>query len=283
MGLSPTSHSRARKDTASSDATPTSSTMRHRGKMTQSEFARDMEQLLAIVSHELRTPLTAINGNIQLALRRLSAPSPDAESEQTLESVVELLGRAKRQLNRLNNLIEQMLHAERIHEGKLDLRLTHCDLGALVREEAEQQRLQWPDRTITLDPPEVERGDTPIHVVADVDHIAQVIANYLDNALKFSSDDAPVALVVERRDAQARIAVRDQGPGLPTDEHDRVWERFYRVPGVRELSGSSIGFGLGLYICRQIAEQHGGQVGVESTPGGGSTFWFTLDIAPSST
>lgn len=249
----------------------------HRADETaQFDTARHMEHLLALASHELRTPLTTINGNIQLAMRRLSSGS--TASEQTMETVFDLLVRTKRQLDRLNNLIELILHVERIHEGSLDLRLTRCDLVAIACETAEQYRLLWPNRTITLAPSGIEQGNTPVYTAADTEHIAQVIANYLSNALKFSPNDTPVVLQVEQRGNQARIAVRDQGPGLPPHEHDRIWERFYRAQGVPELCGSSIGFGLGLYMCREIARQHGGQVGVESAPGEGATFWCTLPL-----
>lgn len=266
-----------------SDETPTDPTImsplvQHVHEATQREIDLHMERLLTIASHELRTPLTTINGNVQLALRRLS--STGQESEQTVESALEMLGRAKRQLDRLNNLIEQMLHAECIHAGRLDMQFEQCDLVAVIREAAAQHRLLWPNRTITLVPPDIEHSNMAVYVVADVDHIAQVIANYLNNALKFSPGNAPVVLYVERHGAQVRVGVRDQGPGLPPDEHERIWERFYRVPGIQELNGSGIGFGLGLYICREIAAQHGGQVDVESTQGKGSTFWFAINTAP---
>ena len=76
-----------------------------------------------------------------------------------------------------------------------------------------------------------------------------------------------------------RISVRDEGPGLTPSEQERVWERFYRIEGIRRKRGSSVGLGLGLYICRAIVEQHQGEVGIESTKGVGSTFWFTLPLA----
>lgn len=242
----------------------------------QQEIDRHMERLLTIASHELRTPLTAINGNVQLALRRLS--SDESGSKHTVEAAHELLSRATRQLDRLNNLIERMLHAECIHEGKLKLHIARCNLVDVISEITEQYRLLWPTRTITITPSDIARRTTSIYVAADVDHIAQVIANYLSNALKFSRDEAPVVLLVEPRADHVRIAVRDEGPGLPHDEHDRVWERFHRVPDIPELSGSGIGFGVGLYISREIARQHGGQVGVESAPEKGSTFWCTLPL-----
>jgi len=102
--------------------------------------------------------------------------------------------------------------------------------------------------------------------------------NYLTNALKYSAEDRPVEIGIEMEDWVARVWVRDAGPGIPSEEQDRVWERFHRVPGIEVQSGSGIGLGLGLHISRTIIERHRGHVGVESTPGVGATFWFTLPL-----
>jgi signal transduction histidine kinase len=110
-----------------------------------------------------------------------------------------------------------------------------------------------------------------------------VITNYLSNALKYSKADQPVTVMVdEGEDSQARVAVRDAGPGPPQAEQARVWERYPRIETVAVQSGSGVSLGLGLSISKAIIERHGGEVGVESTPGAGSTFWFTLPLlAPS--
>ena len=275
MESSHTTRPNAGRDQAQPDKRTTARARQRMHDSAQREIDRHMEQLLNLASHELRTPLTTINGNIQLVLRRLS--SRESESGH-VETMLELLSRAKRQIDRVNNLIEQILHAECIHQGRVDLRIVRCDLVGVIRDTAQQYRFLWPNRTITLTPPDVENGTTALYVPADVERLTQVIANYLSNAIKFSPEQTPVVLLVERRGDQARFAVRDQGPGLPQGEHERIWERFYRAPGIRELSGSSVGFGLGLYICREIARRHGGQSGIESEPGQGSTFWCTLPL-----
>jgi signal transduction histidine kinase len=94
-----------------------------------------------------------------------------------------------------------------------------------------------------------------------------------------SAADRPVIVGIEVGDERVRVWVRDQGPGLPPEEQERIWERFHRAQGIEVLSGSGVGLGLGLHICRTIVERHEGQVGVDSAPGAGSSFWFTLPLA----
>jgi signal transduction histidine kinase len=138
-------------------------------------------------------------------------------------------------------------------------------------------------------------------VEADATRVAQVIANYLSNALKYSEVDRPVEVTVDVSRAAggdaadrapgpgestvARVAVRDAGPGLPEEEPARIWEPFHRAPGVTAQGSTAIGnsLGLGLHICKAIVEAHGGQVGVESEVGRGSTFWFTLPLSHEAT
>ena len=106
------------------------------------------------------------------------------------------------------------------------------------------------------------------------------MTNYLTNALKYSPAEQPVVVGLDVADHLARVWVRDQGPGLPPEEQAQIWEPFHRVQGIKDQGGTGVGLGLGLYICRTIIERHQGQVGVESAPGHGSTFWFTLPLAP---
>jgi signal transduction histidine kinase len=241
-----------------------------------------MEDLLSITGHELRTPLAGIKTSVQLAERRartlhhraLSGDAPSLDPH-ALEDVLVPLATADRQVERLNELITDLLDTSRIRTGTFRLEPRRCDLGEIVREVVEEQRAQHPDRTIALEVPQGE----PVPVVADPLRIAQVLSNYLTNALKYSKADQPVVVGLARVGEQVRVWVRDHGPGLPEEEHGRVWEMFHRAPGVEVQNGPRVSLGLGLPISRAIVERHGGEVGLRSAPGRGSTFSFTLPLA----
>lgn len=246
------------------------------------EANRQMNEFLSIVSHELRTPLTSVSAYIQrsqIQLRRMLTTMTEQETTVPdlpgkLTSFQETLERALTQIRRLNRLIGDLLDIARIEAERLELTPVPSDLAAIVRDAVQEQHVAWPARTIGL---ELPHGRVP--VVADPERVGQVVSNYLTNALKYSAQDEPVQVSLRLEPGQARVLVRDQGPGLSPEQHTRIWERFHRAPGVEVQSGSGVGLGLGLYICRIIIQRHHGQVGVESAPGNGSTFWFTLPLA----
>jgi signal transduction histidine kinase/PAS domain-containing protein len=236
-----------------------------------------MDTFLGVAGHELKTPLASMKLGLQLAERRigrLAQWSTDLAKE--VAPGLELIARTQRQAERLERLVNDLLDVSRVQAGKLELHLEAADLAAVVRDAVEEQRQAAPARTIVLQLPD----DLYVHLTADADRIGQVVTNYLTNALKYSPADHPIVVGVAADDRQARVWVRDEGPGLPAEEQERIWERFHRVEGIEVQSGSGVGLGLGLHICRTIIERHQGQVGVESAPGRGSTFWFTLPLAP---
>ena len=248
------------------------------------ETNRLMNEFLGIAGHELRTPLTAIRANAQLAthiLRRANdtpaqvASGAAGPSPIVLGDLTALLARIEQQSRRQERLVNDLLDVSRIEAGELELRPAGIDLAEVVREAVAEQRLLHPKRTIRLSPP---RAPAPVLVHADGDRISQVVANYLSNALKYSSEREPVNVAVRIRGGNARVEVRDHGPGLPPEQQARVWERFHRAPGVEVRSGSGIGMGLGLHISKSIVERHGGRFGVECVPGTGCTFWFALPL-----
>jgi PAS domain S-box-containing protein len=253
------------------------------------EANRRMAECLGIAGHELRTPLTTVKANLQLAERRAqrifqveSQRESQASAGKTgtgkerdpAGQLLRLLEQATVSVERQERLVQDLLDISRISSGRLEYRMERYDLATLAREAIEEQLISAPMRRIELDAP-----DDPLYVMADADRVGQVLANYLTNALKYSAADKPVVVTVRREDASARVEVRDQGPGLSTKQRRRLFERFYRVPGVDVVSGSGVGLGLGLYISKTIIEQHSGSVGVESAVGEGSMFWCSLPLA----
>jgi signal transduction histidine kinase len=236
-----------------------------------------MDIFLTIASHELKSPITVIKLSLQATERRLHAlamrqAAAGKGEGQAFEGFLEQLARTLQQVARMERLVNDLLDVSLVQAGKLELRPERADLATIVREVVETQRQGAPDRTIRLQYP----PDLQVPVYADPGRLEQVVTNYLTNALKYSAEDCPIEVGTQVEQEQARVWVRDQGPGLPPEEQERIWERFHRAKGINVQSGSGVGLGMGLHICRTIMEQQGGQVGVESAPGQGSTFWFTL-------
>ena len=225
---------------------------------------RERDQMLSIVAHELRTPLTAMKARAQMMRRRLARGTG---------VTVEQFDQLGHDVERLERLVNDLNEAARAQQGGVELNLESCDLRGLCQQVAEEQ-METTGRVIALDLPR-----KPLIAVIDCSRIVQVLTNLATNAIKYSPPEAPISVALRRQGSKAQIAVRDEGPGIHEEALAHVFERFYRVPGAQVLSGPASGLGLGLYICRGLVEQHGGQIGVESKPGCGSTFWFTLPLS----
>jgi signal transduction histidine kinase len=243
------------------------------------ETTRRMDEFLSIAAHELRTPLTSLKGYVQLAersvARGLHAEQAGSRAGlSTLDAVYPMLQQVDMQISRIERLTSDLVDVSRIQAGRLEMQLTPCDLVPIVVKAVREQRLTAPARSIDVDVP----SGAAVPVLADADRIGQVVTNYLTNALKYSADDKPVTVRLEVDGVMVRVSVHDAGTGIPTAVQERIWERFYRVPGIAHRSGSGIGLGMGLYISRTIVERHHGHVGVQSQPGSGSIFWFTLPL-----
>jgi signal transduction histidine kinase len=232
-----------------------------------------MDTFLGMASHELKTPLSSIKLGLQVQARRLQRLAQrEGDRMSDFEPILEGLAHTESQEQRLELLVNDLLDVSRIQAGRLELRPEWTDLVRITHAAVQEQQQALPHRSILFCIP----ADQHLPAYADADRIEQVVTNYLTNALKYSPEDCPVEVGVQDGEGQVGVWVRDEGPGLPPEEQQLIWERFHRARGVEVQSGTGIGLGLGLYICRTIIERHHGEVGVESVPGKGSTFWFTL-------
>ncbi len=231
------------------------------------ETNRQMDDFISIASHEFRTPLTTVKANLQLVRRRVLHTRDES-------AVLPLIDRAAVSTTRLERLTDDLLDMSRIKANTLVMRPAPIELGGLLRDCVGEQQEHHPTRVISLSLPHY-----PAPVFADPDRIRQVITNYLGNAFKFSTEEKPVSVAMAMEGAQVKVCVRDEGPGLPESEQQRIWERYHRAPDVERKTGSDVGLGLGLFISKTIISQHGGQVGVVSEVGHGAAFYFTLPLA----
>jgi signal transduction histidine kinase len=239
------------------------------------EAERRKQEFLGMVSHELRSPLTAILGFIELAqfyLQQFPRNTPE-EKDIILHKVETVLSRTNQQVNIECRLVEALLDVARMEMHKFELSLQEHNLVTVVREMVAYQQQLTPTRRIELLAP--AQKHVPVHI--DEDRIGQVLTNYLTNALRYSPGNKAIQVGLTVEGKSARVFVRDQGPGLTTEQQQHIWERFYQTESSMHR-GSDGGLGLGLYIVKIIIQQHGGQVGVESESGQGSTFWFTLPL-----
>ena len=227
------------------------------------EAVRTRDEFLSVAAHELKTPMTSLSLQID-QLRRM------AESNRLDSSAPALLEAAKRQLMRLNDLVEQLLDVSRIATQRLAVHVDEIDLAEVVRDVCDRFR------------PQAEASRSPLHVEAvapvrgrwDRFRIEQVLSNLLSNAIKYGRGKPISVGVTAGDDMAARVAVHDEGIGIAHGDVTRIFGRFERAVSSRHYGG----LGLGLYIAHEVVEAHGGCILVQSEPGHGSTFTVLLPL-----
>jgi signal transduction histidine kinase len=233
------------------------------------ELDRLKSAFVTIVSHELRTPLTSIKGFVENMLQGLTGPLNEKQQHY--------LSRIHLNAERLTRMLNELLDLSRIEAGKMQLLSAPLSLQDLFSDLIDGFQPLARQKSIDMD---VTFTDVIPPVQADRDKLYEVVANLLDNAIKFTPSGGRVEISAEVQDARfVRIGILDTGCGIPEEHRPRIFQKFYRVNSV---TGSSNGAGLGLSIAKGLIELHGGTLDVESEPGKGSHFYFTLPYsAPS--
>lgn len=229
----------------------------------QKVMERLKDDFLSMAAHELKTPVTAIKGYAQLALMRLKPTDENRTLQRALKTIDE-------QAQRIAHLVNELVDVSRIQRGQLELHLEPIDLVALVRQVMEQAQLQTPQHRLTLAAP------AALRLLADGTRIEQVLQNLLENAIKYSPCGGLIEISVGIDRDLAYVVVADPGVGIPRDKQAHVFDAWFQAHG--DTIGDFGGMGLGLNICKEIVERHGGQIWVDSAQDQGSRFGFTLPL-----
>jgi signal transduction histidine kinase len=217
---------------------------------------------IAMVSHELKTPLTSIKSYVQMVLSK-AKKSDDAFA-------LNALSRAETQVNKMVGLIRGFLDTSRIQSGQMQLNVETFSLKELKSEIVDDIRAMDDSCTIS------RIGCPDIQITGDRDKIGQVLNNLLSNAIKYSPKGSTIAIGCQVTDTTVRVIVKDEGRGVPEEQQDRLFDRFYRV--ANDTTRNVPGFGIGLYLSAEIIKLHKGEIGMYNNPAPerGATFYFTL-------
>jgi PAS domain S-box-containing protein len=217
------------------------------------------DDFISIASHELKTPTTALKASLQLLDRMKDKPSP---------IYPKLIEQANRSMDKITGLIDELLNSTRTTEGQLHLNKATFTIADMLNSCCSHVRMAGKHNLIL-------QGDEHLQVFADEHRIDQVVVNLVNNAVKYAPDSTDIYFIIEKLGDMAKISVKDTGPGISADKIPHLFTRYYRA----DYAGSQYsGLGLGLYISSEIIKRHGGQIGVDTELGKGSTFWFTLPL-----
>lgn len=225
------------------------------------QLLKKQEEILSITSHELKTPITTI----MLFLSLLEKLTEKEENPRVLE----LVQKTETQVNRLVKLINTLQDMATLQNGKIELEKEIFDFSALIKSCTDTFRLQNPEFELIIE------ENTIIDTYADSLRIEQVLINFISNAIKYSPNAGRIIIHVESTLDLLKVSVTDLGIGMPKAALPHVFDCYFRAhPDDNRFKGN----GLGLYICKEIIAQHGGEIGVISQENKGSTFWFTLPL-----
>jgi two-component system sensor histidine kinase VicK len=218
---------------------------------------------IAMVSHELKTPLTSLKAYVQILISKANKVQDDY--------AVAALNKAEQQINKMNTLIKSFLDVARLEAGKINLNIEPFDISELIQDVVTDASEIMGSHELIFNPCK------EIHVNADKDKIAQVITNFLSNAVKYSAKGKNIFVSCQENNGRIQISVKDEGIGIKPQDIDKLFNRFYRIENTDTQTIS--GFGIGLYLCAEIIKRHNGHIWVDSEPGSGSTFHFSIQQA----
>lgn len=232
----------------------------------QNELRRN--RFIGMVSHELKTPLTALKAYIQL-LNKWAKKTKDGFT-------IGALSKLEKQVKKMTTMINGFLNFSGVESGKIHLNKLNFEVMELLKEVVEEYSDISPDHLISLSACE------EITVHADREKIEQVVINLISNAIKYSDPGKPVEVSCLQEQARLVLSVKDTGMGIDQKDIDKLFKPHSRIKTIQTENIS--GFGIGLYLCAEIVKYHGGEIGVKSEAGKGSTFWFSLPLTdPSDT
>jgi PAS domain S-box-containing protein len=226
------------------------------------ELEQRKDDFISMASHELRNPLTALNLQTSMLHRQLT--------RQDLQAAATVLSSMETQINKVARLVEELLDVSKIQAGRLEYRQEPVDLDALLREITDTMQPLHPSHALVV------CGIVGTSLIGDRDRLGQVFINLLSNAIKYAPDAETVEIHLDASPEIVTIRVHDHGQGIPREQHDKIFERFYRAAGSRQRAIP--GLGMGLYIVAEIVKRHGGTITVDSVVGKGSTFTVTLPL-----
>ena len=223
-------------------------------------FEELKNDVVATIAHEFRTPLTSLRMAVHLCTEQVAGPLTDKQAE--------LLHAAREDCDRLQAMVDDLLDMSRIESGRIEIYPLPTSVGVLAENAVEQFQAEADAKGVRLS---ADITIPEVRVLADHERVGHIFSNLINNALRHTQREGSVTLGASVTNGAVRFTVTDTGKGIPKEYQERIFEKFFQVPE----SGPK-GTGLGLYIAKEIVRGHGGDIGVESEPGKGSTFWFTL-------